>query len=704
MTSFRTPRAAVLSTAIALSCLPVAFAAETAGPEPTDLDRVTVNGTRYLPNYTVRQSRSATRTPTPLVDTPQAATVITEELIRDQAISGVNDLLRYVPGAGVAQGEGNRDTPVLRGVSTTADFFVDGIRDDVQYIRDLYNIERVEVLKGPNAMIFGRGGSGGVVNRVVKRAEGVDDGRLSLQYGSWNRRRATADWQTALGERAGLRVNALLEDSESFRDGFALERKGINPGFGMDLSERTRVDVSFEHFQDHRVADRGVTSWQGKPLQTDPSLFLGNPEQSPVDARVNALDATVHHDYSNEVSLRNHFRVADYAKFYQNVFGNGTTQAADGSFVIALAGYNMATDRRGWFNQTDVNWRMRTGAIEHTWMAGAEFGRQDNRNLRMTGSFPGGNSVPLASPRYAGTVLFAQAANDARNQTRADTAAIYLQDQIEFSPRWQAIFGARYDRFDLEMRDLRSGANYRAKDGLWSPRAGLIYKPRQDMSVYASYSVAFQPRGGEQLASLNAGNQALRPEKFVNNEIGFKWDVSDDLALTVAAYQLERTNVAITDPADSTRLLLVDGQRARGVEAGIAGRLTERWQIMGGYAWQQGELLASQSAAALAGNRLAQLPRHSASLWNRFDFNDRFGLGLGAVYRDAIYPSTDNRVEVPGFVRWDAAAFYAVNPRLHLQLNVENLFDKRYYASAHSNNSISPGAPRGAVLTAHIGF
>ena len=181
--------------------------------DAAQLDRVVVKGSRYLPEYQARETRSATKTDTPLVDVPQAATVVTEELIRDQAMTGLIEVLRYVPGTGVAQGEGNRDTAVMRGNSTTADFFVDGVRDDTQYIRDTYNTERVEALKGPNAMIFGRGGSGGIINRVSKQADGREGGAFSLQYGNWNRKRGTLDWQAKISERAAFRVNAMAEES-----------------------------------------------------------------------------------------------------------------------------------------------------------------------------------------------------------------------------------------------------------------------------------------------------------------------------------------------------------------------------------------------------------------------------------------------------------------------------------------------------------
>ena len=669
--------------------------------DAAQLDRVVVKGSRYLPEYQARDSRSATKTDTPLVNVPQAATVVTEELIRDQAMTGLPEVLRYVPGAGVAQGEGNRDTAVMRGNSTTADFFVDGMRDDTQYIRDIYNTERVEALKGPNAMIFGRGGSGGIINRVSKQADGREGGALSLQYGNWNRKRGTLDWQTKISESAAFRVNAVAEESEGFRDGFEISRRGINPTMRFGLGEHTQLDLSFEHFRDDRVADRGVPSLNGRPIDVDPSTFFGSPELSPVWARVNAFDAALVHDFGNGAELRNHFRWADYDKFYQNVFASGTVMDPVAGLQVTLSTYNNLTTRRNWLNQTDLVFDTATGNIRHRLLVGAELGRQDTDNLRMNGAFPAGNRVTLANPRFTGPVVFTP---NRENSSQADTFAVYAQDQIEFSPAWMAVVGVRYDRVSIEMDDITSGQHFSSRDGMWSPRAGLIYKPRKDMSFYGSYSMAFQPRAGEQLSSLSASTQSLDPEKFINKELGWKWEMNDQLSLSVAAYQLDRRNVAMTDPADPSRMVLVDGQRARGVEVGVAGRITERWQVMGGYAWQQGELLSAASATAPAGNELAQLPRHSASLWNRFDVTPTFGFGIGAIHRGSFYASTDNTVTVPGFTRLDGALFWKASEQLQLQLNVENLLDKEYFATAHSNQNISPGAPRGATLTARFTF
>lgn len=691
-----------LTLALLALVAPLAQAAGTDTPAaprtPTDLDRVEVVAQRYLPDYATRKTRSATRTDTPLLDVPQAVTVVTDKLIADQAMSSLADTFRYLPGIGVAQGEGNRDTPVLRGNSSTADFFVDGIRDDVQYIRDTYNLERVEALKGPNAMVFGRGGSGGVINRVTRQADGEHHRNASLQVGSGDRRRATVDIGDAIGEgTAGFRLNAMVEDSESFRDGYALERLGINPTFGVDLGERTRLQLSYERFHDERVADRGVPSLDGRPVDTDPSTFFGNPDASPVEATVDALDAVIEHAFADNLNLRNHLRWADYDKFYQNVFPSSLDAAGT---TVTLGAYSNATTRANLFNQTDLVWKAATGGIQHTVLAGAEFGRQVTDNFRMTGYFaPGADRVPLSSPNTSVVPEFRQSATDADNHGVATVAAVYLQDQIEFTPQWQAILGLRHDDFRVDLRNNRTGETFRSDDGLLSPRAGLVYKPLDALSFYASYSMAYQPRAGEQLASLSASNAALDPETFRNREVGAKWDIRPQLQASLAVYRLDRGNVAIPDPADATRTILVDGQTTEGVEIGIAGRITDAWQLMGGYAYQDGQITTTQSATAVAGNRLAQLPRHSASLWNRYDFNDAFGVGLGVIHRGAIFASVDDAVTLPAFTRFDAALYWTLNHAMQLQLNVENIGNKRYWASAHSNNNISPGAPRSAWVT-----
>jgi catecholate siderophore receptor len=666
--------------------------------KPETLNKIEVKA--VTKGYAAERSVSATKTDTPLRDIPQSISVVTQDLIRDQAMLNMGDVVRYIPGFGMAQGEGNRDAPILRGSASTADFFVDGLRDDVQYFRDLYNVERVEGLKGPNAMIFGRGGSGGLINRVTRQADWNDVGEVSLLLGSWSNRRATADFGTAVSDNVAFRVTGMYENSDSYRDGVSIERYGVNPTFALRAGDNTRITLGYEHFKDDRTADRGIPSLGGRPLETDPSTFFGDPDLSPTWAKVNAFSALIEHDFGNGALLRNRTRYADYDKFYQNVFP-GAVNAANAT--VSISAYNNMTTRQNLINQTDLNFAVETGGVTHKFLAGVELANQDTDNFRETGYFPaaapGGAertavSVPLSNPRSNLPIVFRQAASDADNESTAKTAAVYVQDQIEFSPQWQAIVGLRYDNFKVDFHNNRNNSDIDSSDGQVSPRAGLIYKPDEPVSLYASYSIAYVPRAGEQLASLSPTNAAFDPEKFKNLEIGAKWDFTPALSATAAVYRLDRSNVVAPDPADPTQSILVKGQRVKGVELGLSGQLTQNWRIIGGYAWQDGEVLQTQSATVQAGATLAQVPRNTFSLWNRYDFSPRWGAGLGTLYRSPVFASTDNLVELPGFTRFDGALFFRVSENIDTQLNIENLLDRKYYASAHSNNNITPGSPR----------
>lgn len=673
------------------------------------LPEVNITGTAEQ-NYVVKRSVTATKTDTLLLDIPQAVTVISKELMRDQAMQSMADVVRYVPGIVTAQGEGNRDTAVFRGNSSTGDFYVDGIRDDVQYYRDFYNIDSVEALKGSNAMIFGRGGSGGVINRVTKQAEWRSIREASLTLGSWNNRRVTADVGQVISENAALRVSAMVEDSDSYRQQVNLQRSGINPTLALRVGENTSVVLGYEHFKDERTADRGIPSFQAKPFSTDSSTFFGNPDLSQTWSKADAFSALIEHDFGQGWTLRNRTRYASYDKFYQNVFPGAVNAAGT---MVALSAYNNATQRDNFFNQTDLMTTMNIGGMRHKLVAGLEIGQQETDNFRNTGYFssvaPNATSisVPVSSPTINSsnaTVTFRQSATDANNHSKADIVSVYLQDQIEIAPQWQAIIGVRYDHFSVDFTNNRTLENIQVTDTPVSPRAGLVYKPLPEMSLYASYSLAYAPRAGDQLSSLTASNKAFDPEQFKNLELGAKWDIRPDLTASAAVYQLDRSNVAIADPLDVTKTILVDGQRSKGVELGISGKITGNWSIMGGYAYQDAKITKTQTATIKAGARLAQVPAHSASLWNRYNFTPAWGAGLGLVYRGAIFPSTDNTVVLPGFTRIDAALYYVINKNLNLQVNVENLLDKNYYASANSNNNITPGSPRGVRLGLNAKF
>lgn len=676
--------------------------ADDAAESVETLDRVTVVGQKQT--YQVQRTSTATRTDTPLRDVPQSVTVITEDLIQDQAMQGMADVVRYVPGVQMAQGEGHRDAPILRGNTSTADFFVNGVRDDVQYFRDLYNVDRVEVLKGPSGMVFGRGGSGGLINRVTKQADWSQTRGLNVTVGSWDNRRLTGDVGYAMSDAAAFRVTGLYEDSDSYRDYGHVERWAVNPTLAFRAGDATTFTFGYEHFKDDRTVDRGIPSFLGKPLSTDRSTFFGQPESSYAYARVDAFTSTISHTFGNGAKLVNQTRYADYDKFYQNVFPGAYNAATN---RVSISAYNNLTGRKNLLNQTDLTFSAKTGSIDHAFLVGVELNRQETDNFRQTGYFTNvgvnatSDMVTLPNTIYTGPVVFRQSATDTDNRSIAKTTAFYAQDQIEFSSQWQAIVGVRYDRFDASLVNHRNGSRLSSSDGLVSPRVGLIYKPQEDISFYASYTVAHVPRAGEQLASLTAGNRALDPEKFTNRELGLKWDISDRLSATVEAYRLDRTNVAIANPNNPMQSLLVDGQRVQGLELGIAGQLTDKWHVMAGYAYQDSEV---QVPGAQNGNALGQVPKNAVSLWNRYDFTPQWGVGLGAIYQDAVYVSTDNAVTLPSFTRFDAAVFYTINATVRLQLNVENLFDETYFTSAHSNTNILPGSPRAMRLGMNFRF
>jgi len=667
-----------------------ANADDAAESAPAPLPKVTVTAEHMSDGYLAERSRTATKTDTPLVDVPQSVSVVTRDLIQDQSMQSLMDVARYVPGAGMAQGEGNRDAIILRGNSSTSDFFLDGVRDDVEYFRDIYNIDRVEILKGPNAMIFGRGGAGGVVNRVSRQANWEPVREVSLQGGSWDSRRASFDFGGAVSDSFSARVMGVYEDSESYRDGVELERKGINPTFALAVGDATVLRFSYEYFDYDRVVDRGIPSFEGVPFRTDTATFFGDPGQSPTNATVNQGSVTIDHAFNDNLRLRNRTVYADFDKFYQNVFAGGPVNDATG--LVQLSAYNNEQLRENFFNQTDLTFSAETGSIGHEFLVGAELGEQSTENQRMTGLFNGTDSaffVPASDPMVSVPVIFAPTATDNTNRGRATIAALYVQDQIKFSPNWLAVIGLRYDSFDMDFTDRRgAGIRIETSDDLLSPRGGLIYKPVEYVSLYTSYSMSYVPRSGAQLSSLTPTNAAFDPEEFENIEIGAKWDVSPNLAVTAAVFQLDRKNVVIADPNVPGESLLVDGQSTDGVELGVSGQVTESWSIQGGYAWQDGELTEQ-----LGGTTLAQLPEHVASLWNRYDFGPAWGIGLGVIYQSEMYAAADNAVTLPSFTRVDAGVYYTLSERLRMQVNVENLLDERYYPNAHNNNNITPGSP-----------
>ena len=664
--------------------------------------------------YRATRSGTATKTDTPLKEVPASISVVPAQLMKDQAMQSMGDVFRYVPGTLMHQGESNRDQIVIRGNSTTADFYVNGVRDDAQVYRDLYNLERVEVLKGPAGMIFGRGGAGGVVNRVTKKPVFDRVGEASLTLGSYDQRRGTFDYGNKLGDAAAFRINGMAEGANNFVSGVDLRRWAVNPTLTYAFSGQTSLTLDFEHLHDGRVPNRGVPSLNGAPLDAATSTFFGNAAQSSAHSYVDGLAAVIDHDFGDGKQLKNTFRVTRYDKFYQNVYPNGGTPATVAG-TLQLAAYNNDNQRVNTFNQTDLTTRFSAGGFEHTLLTGLELGHQDSDNKRNTGFFGGATTatVSTANP-YAIATSFRQNTTDANNKVSADVAALYAQDQIALTKEWKLIGGLRYDYFKASLEDRRTlvpASNLARTDIGYSPRAGVIWAPTAASTYYVSYSYAFLP-SAEQLG-LATTNAILDPETATNYEVGARWDLLPKLAFSTSVFRLERNNVKSVNPAIPGTFVQSGQQRTQGVELGLQGDVMPRWQVYGGYAWMDARVTqpfnsnttATTASLVPAGNKVGLVPEHTLSLWNKFELGNGWASGIGAIYQGGSYTSFLNTVRLPAFARADAALYYTfAGGKTRLSLNVENVFNKKYWPTVDGDNNISVGAPVNARLTLNTTF
>jgi catecholate siderophore receptor len=681
--------------------------------------------------YYADSTLSATKTNTPLINVPQSVSVLTKQFIQDQGTHSVTDLSRYVPGVAVHQGEGNRDELVIRGVDSSANFFVNGFRDDVQYYRDIYNTQSLEVLKGPSALVFGRGAGGGVVNRTLKEADGTRVYEATAQTGSWGDRRVTLDAGQAVNENVAVRLNTFYEGSDTFRDYGHLERYGINPTVTLKPDDDTKVKLSYEYYHDKELADRGNPSI-GTGTRFNPtspfapnanlSAFFGSPIYNNTYADIQTGMAVIEHDFGGGLTVKNSSLYADFNRAYQNVYPGSSVALPAGTFNYAA--YNHITNRENAFNQTDFIYKTMTGPVGHTIAFGTEFGRQTGVDLRNTGIFANGNAALAGnalSPTFFGPVNFIHqlpgqfspgvTAADSNSKYRLNIESAYAQDQIEVTRWLQLIAGARFDRFDFSATDENTAIYRQRTDDKVSPRAAVIVKPVDNVSVYGAYSISYLPSSGDQFSALNTGSALIPPQKFENTEVGVKWNIVPRLQYTAAIYQLNRTNVPL---AIGGGLFAISGSNIiKGFETALTGHVTNDWQATLGYAYTDARIGSDTNTSTapnpppptiLKGNRVQLVPFNQLSLWNRYQIDPMWGAGLGIIYFSDSYAASDDVVKLPGFVRVDAAVYLKINETWSGQLNVENIFNQGYWASADGNNNISPGQARTFRVLARARF
>ncbi len=682
--------------------------AHDSGPGSTPLQAVPLKAVKVVgklapQGYDPTLTHTATRTDTLVLNVPQSIQVIPRQLLIDQGARSLEAAIRNAPGVSVQQGEGNRDAFYIRGVATKSDFFVDGLRDDTEYYRPLYNVAHVDVLQGPAAILFGRGGAGGVINLVTKKPERTPVHHVAVHLGSWQQRRGTLDLGGPLGATGAYRVMALAEHSGGFRDHYFLHRYAINPEFRFQLGADTRLDVGASLLDDRRLADRGIPSHAGRPARVSRDAFFGAPAQNVAHSRVSRFTLRLQHRFSDQLTLRNAFLVTENQRMYQNVYPGS---AVDDQGMLKLAAYHHPTDRLSYLDRVELVSQFATGPVAHTLLIGTSFGWQRGNDTEW---LPGESKTlpglwPVSDPTID-PVTFDHL--DRRNHVVGRELGVYAEDQAAFGEHWMALVGLRWDRFSVSAHYLKPGTVPDAThhvDTDFAPRVGLIYKPVENDSLYASVTRTFTPEGANiALSQKSPATAQLAPEQAVNYEIGNKLDLANDkLSITAAVFQLDLTDVVSKAADGSGRLVNTGEQRSRGVELAVTGTLTRHLAVYANYTHLDAKVTRATEDAA-AGARVGLVPRNQFSIWTRYTFNPHWGLGAGVRGASRKYTSYDDQVALPGFAEADLMAYYQ-NRRYRVQLNLDNVTDRTYYATASGDNQIMPGAPRHASLSLSMSF
>lgn len=650
-------------------------------------------------DYTVDTAASA-KIDAPLKDIPQTIDVVTEAVIRDQRALSLQAVLKNVPGVGFSHGDGQRDQVSIRGFSAIADQFVDGLRDDALYFRDLSNIERVEVIKGPASVLYGRGSSGGLINRVTKKP-GANVGEIALSYGSWEDRRAELDLGLApAGSSAAFRVTGAVERADSFRSQQFLEREALSPSLSLKLGGQTDILVQGDYLRDRRVTDFGIPAYQGRPVEVPSSTYYGSANARQDDynqSRVYSGTATISHHFDDRTSLRNAVRYYDYRLDRQNTLPGSVNEVAK---TVTLNRSALDRSEHGWFDQLELTHKAELAGTRHQLLIGLELGRQIKDVL--TYSKNGIATVDLFKPVLPVITTNGTLASD--NRGTFNTLGFYAQDLISIGDHLKALVGLRHDRFKQQTDEHIPGRSDLSRtDSTWSPRAGLVWQPDGNQSYYVSWSRSFQPSG--EAFSIAANNADIAPEETTNSEAGAKYTfLGGKLDATISVFNLRRSGIKAANPAAPTVLIPIGVQRTRGVELTGAVNLAGGWRAIVGYAYLDAKVVESANAA-LVGKRATITPRHSANIWVTKDFGNRFGLGAGANYVGDRFADPANTVTLPHYFTADAMAWYRLGP-VTAQLNVTNIFDRRYIVSGHGTSAHLnlPGAPRAAMLTLRYNF
>ena len=680
-----------LTVCLILLISPIAFAQE------GEIEEVIVKG-----NVLYSDQVNALKTPVEVIDVPQTVSIVTDEDIRKQGFRAIGDIIRYTPGVNTSQGEGHRDAVVFRGVRSTADFYQDGVRDDVQYYRSLYNVEQVEILRGPNALLFGRGGTGGILNRVTKKAVvGENFGSFDFGLDSFGASDLAADYNVEAGANTAIRFNLHSDALENHRDHYDGDRLGFNPTMRVNLSSATTLDLSYEYADHERFIDRGVPTMNGEPVEAFDETVFGDPDINLTTLEADIFRGSLNHEFSETSKAVVSITSSEFEKMYRNLYASGY----DGT-LVTMDGYEDPTERENLIISANLINELTIGSTKHTLLIGTEMVDTDNSNLRYdtywSTTQSDKESFEVSRPmdfsvNSAGVATSVDFTTKLKSKTESEieVTSFYIQDQIDVNDNLKLMLGARVDTFDITVKDIKSGTSQSREDDEVSPRAGLIFKPDENISWYISYSESFLPRSGEQFKKLDANAARLDPDVFENTEFGMKWSINPNLYLTAAYFDSEQTQ-AVRDSVTGENSEIV-GLQVDGYEFELKGDINEKLSIAFGVSSMDGE--------TSSGGEPREIPDIQTSLWATYQVNDRFGWGFGFTHQGESNISNNKPgLVLPDYTRVDIAAYYMISDEWSMQFNVENLTDELYFPHSHSTHQASVGESMNARISIRRNF
>ena len=646
---------------------------------------------------------SGMKTSMPTKDIPQSLSIMTSDQIKAQGLKSIGDVIDYTPGVNTSQGEGHRDAAVIRGVRTTQDFYRDGIRDDVQYYRPLYNIDQVEVLRGPNALLSGFGGAYGIINRVSKKGViGESFNTVSGSIDTFGETNVQLDSNYEIGEDKAFRINMFGKSLENHRDYYYGDSFGVNPTMKYVFGDGSTLDLSYEYLNQERFIDRGIpTGSDGKPVESLKDIVFGDPTENYSTHEAHIFKAIYEHELTDSVSGRLSVSHSDHDKLYQNLYASSYDATAG---TVKLDGYVDTTQRETTTFSYQVNGEFEMGDIVHYLIAGLEFIETSNNNDRYNADWTPDDNADADTETFSigalmvnrnsgvntsGNTTVNNYTTSINDKTLGDLSVVsaYLLDEIQLTDSLDLVLGVRFDKMDYDVQDVKNSANYTDSDDTISPRAGIVFDVTDNTSLYASYSESYQQIKGDQYASLNAYDNKSDPNTFENTEFGVKYDLPNGLSFTAAFFNVE-ANKPQTD--DNGATFYKEKSDVSGFELQLLGALTDKWYLSAGY--------TSLDAESSSGGRLREAPEDMFSIWNNYLLSDRLAVNLGVIYQGESQIKSSATPILPDYTRVDVGATYILTDNTRLQVNIENITDELYFPNSHSTHQASVGAPVNATF------